>query len=207
MGTIPIFARDFKYTYEGQTLTYTVINEAQKTVETKAGSYTEGKYGQVSFTHGNEISGREYWYLKIPPTVKDGDIEYTVTKIGVCSFVGQKTLATIEIPNTIHIIDEYAFALCDHLRFVVIPNSVRKISYCAFYNCDDMQYAIVGNSVVLIEEDAFKGCVNLVKSAYPDNLQNPFSNNGGLRYRSSRLSRSPAARLRARGISPCGDPC
>ena len=35
-------ARDFTYTYEGQTLTYTVIDEDAKTCATKAGDYSQG---------------------------------------------------------------------------------------------------------------------------------------------------------------------
>lgn len=36
---LPAMARDFTYEYEGQTLTYTVINEEAKTCKTKDGVY------------------------------------------------------------------------------------------------------------------------------------------------------------------------
>ena len=47
--SLPVMARDFTYKYEGQTLTYTVIDEDAKTCMTKAG-------GGV-YSPGNNVSG------------------------------------------------------------------------------------------------------------------------------------------------------
>lgn len=74
---LPVMARDFTYTYEGQTLTYTVLDEDAKTCQTKAG------YKSGSYYAGNEVSGD----LVIPSVVKDAsDCEFTVTSIGDYAF-------------------------------------------------------------------------------------------------------------------------
>lgn len=58
-------ASDFSYTYKGQTLTYTVLNENAKTAS-------------VSRSPNRDISGK----LIIPEIVKDGNTAYTVVSIG-----------------------------------------------------------------------------------------------------------------------------
>ncbi len=49
MLTLPALASDFTYTYAGQALTYTVLDEAAKTCETKAGTNWDNA--------GNSVSG------------------------------------------------------------------------------------------------------------------------------------------------------
>ena len=69
---IPVLGRDFTYEYEGQTLTYTVIDEDAKTCKTKDGDF-------YIRTPGNKVVGN----LVIPSIAKDGEFEYTVTTISV----------------------------------------------------------------------------------------------------------------------------
>ena len=107
-------ARDFEYTYEGQTLTYTVLDEDAKTVETKAGE------GYSSDNAGNKVSGG----LVIPAHVYDGTNKYTVTALGFRAFCNCSSLTNITIANTVTTIGKYAFLNCDNLRSIIIPNSV-----------------------------------------------------------------------------------
>ena len=86
--SLPAISRDFEYTYKGQTLTYTVLDEDAKTCSTKAGDYYTGS--------GNDVSGE----LIIPEIAKDNDMEYTVKAIGDESFY-ECNLTSLTIPNTI----------------------------------------------------------------------------------------------------------
>ena len=61
-------ARDFQYEYEGQTLTYTVLDESAGTCETKAGSLESA---------GNNVAGS----LKIPAIAQDGNKSYSVITV------------------------------------------------------------------------------------------------------------------------------
>ena len=85
--TLPSFA--FEYTYEGQTLYYTVLDEDSKTVS------VEG--------FGN--SGA----LVIPEIAKDGSTEYTVTSIRAAAFRSNKGLTSVTIPNSVTEINYGAF--------------------------------------------------------------------------------------------------
>ncbi|MDE6654752.1 MAG: hypothetical protein K2K37_10240, partial [Muribaculaceae bacterium] len=80
----PMFARNFEYTYEGQTLTYTVISEEDRTCMTKEGD---------GWSPGNNVSGN----LIVPDVVLDGDTEYSVTEIGSFAFVECKGLVSVTI--------------------------------------------------------------------------------------------------------------
>lgn len=146
---LPAIARDFEYTYEGQTLTYTVLDEAAKTVETKAG----GKY----FDPGNDVSGD----LVIPDIVKDGTTVYSVISIGDLSFSLCSGLTSVNIPNSVTSIGESAFRSCRALNSVNVPNSVTTIGRVAFSGCEGLKSVTIGGSVTSIGEDAFSFCDEL----------------------------------------------
>ena len=167
---LPGIARDFTYEYEGQTLTYTVIDEDAKTCQTKAGNY----YGAA----GNSVSG----VLVIPSLAKDGDVEYAVTSISHRAFIDCSYLTSVTIPNSVNSIGNQAFNGCSRLTSVIIPNSVTEIGSEAFEDCSGLTSMIIPNSVNSIGYEAFWGCSGLIKSAYPSGLSNPFYHHTPIQY-------------------------
>ena len=118
---LPGIARDFTYEYEGQTLTYTVLDESKMTCMPKEGNYwAPGKL----YTSGNYVSGD----LVIPSIAKDGDVEFSVTRIG-----------------------EYAFCFNSDLTSVSIPSSVNKISRSAFYQCGALKDFTIEDGDITLE--------------------------------------------------------
>ncbi|MBD5302988.1 MAG: leucine-rich repeat domain-containing protein [Bacteroides sp.] len=129
---LPSFARDFSYTYEGQTLTYTVIDEEAKTCMTKEGDYNDYDY---SYSPGNRVEGT----LIIPEIVKDGENEYSVTAIGDYAFSECNSLTSVTIPDSVTSIGELAFYGCGRLTSVSIPESVTSIGISAFRECENLR--------------------------------------------------------------------
>ena len=160
LGTLmvlPSIARDFTYEYEGQTLTYTVLDEDAKTCETKGGSI---------FSGGNYVSGN----LIIPATAKDGDMEYSVTSIGMFAFSECSGLTSVTIPESVTSIGDYAFYWCSDLTSVEISNSVSSIGNNAFYQCSNLTSVSIGNSVSSIGVAAFYQCSNLTSMTIPGSV-------------------------------------
>lgn len=64
----------------------------------------------------------------------------------------------VEIPNTVEIIGNYAFADCTSLTMISIPNSVTSIGDYAFNRCTALNSVSLTNSVTSIGGFAFYGC-------------------------------------------------
>lgn len=147
---LPGIARDFTYEYEGQTLTYSILDEEAKTCGTKEGIYYED-------TPGNSVSG----VLEIPAIAKDGDVEYTVISIGDKAFYRCSDLTSVTIPNSVTSIGERAFGYCTGLTSVPFPNSVTSIGSYAFEDCSGLTSVTIPESVTSIGNHAFFDCSGL----------------------------------------------
>ncbi len=90
-------------------------------------------------------------------------------------------LTSIDIPNSVTSIDDYAFNRCSGLTSVTIPNSVTSIGESAFNRCSGLTSVTIPNSVTSIGSWAFFGCsglteVTLQSETLPSCGYGPFSN-------------------------------
>ena len=91
----------------------------------------------------------------IPPSVIYGEQLYSVTSIGRSAF-HHDNITTVEMPNSILYIKEYAFDGCNNLAFVEIPNSVIEIGEFAFGGCA-LESISIPSSVQWIYGNTFNG--------------------------------------------------
>ncbi len=74
------------------------------------------------------------------------------------------------IPNTISIIDDFAFSACFDLDSIIIPNSVTRIGKNAFEDCYSLPSITIPNSVTTIGDSAFYGCSGMTSVAIGDSV-------------------------------------
>lgn len=123
--TMPAFAADgdtFDYTYEGKTLRYTVISEADKTVK-------------MTYRYDETLKGD----LVIPEKVSCNGNYYTVIEIEEGVFMDWWGLTSVTIPNSVTTIGSYAFFDSRDLKSVIIGSSVAHIGKYAFAGCYNLK--------------------------------------------------------------------
>lgn len=173
---LPTFARDFTYTYEGQTVIYTVIDEDAKTCMTKEGSaavnedkdkdYETKDALSGNIQPGNIVSGE----LILPENPKDGQTEYTLIKIGNASFYQQRDLFYIQFPETLVEVGSNAFQGCSSLTFDEIPSSVTTIGISAFAGCESQTSITIPEGLANLGEYAFSEMKKLKRVVLFSNL-------------------------------------
>lgn len=162
LGSIlPIMARDFTY----NNMTYTVLDEKARTVETKAGS-EEDEDGETKYVAGNSA----ILDVVIPETVKDGDTEYTVTKIGDYGFVNNLFITSLELPNTLKEIGEFAFFGLMMLEEINIPDSVETLNDACFSMCLSAKSLKLPQNLEEMGMACFMGLTKLEELNLPETL-------------------------------------
>ncbi len=76
-------------------------------------------------------------------------------------------LTSVEIPNSVEIIDDFAFINCENLSSVKLPNSVKRIGQYAFSQCPNLIDINIPNSVTTIDMYAFCDCKSLTSIHIP----------------------------------------
>ena len=147
----------FRYEFQGQTITYTVLDESARTCT------VEGKFAE---SYNTDVSGS----LVLPVHPKYGDVEYTLTQIGNNAFYVCKNLTAVVIPNSVTSIGESAFDNCTSLTSVEIPNSVTSIGREAFRYCTSLTSVKLPDPVTSIGYNAFFECTSLTSVQFPNSL-------------------------------------
>lgn len=160
--SLPLFAQDFEYTYEGQSLTYTITDNAAKTCELKRAA--------------TNISGA----VIIPSSARYEGADYTVTSIGNFAFQGCSSLTEVTIPTSVKSIGDHAFNGCIGLTSFAIPNSVEAIGDFAYFN-SGFTTVNISSYVKSIGEGAFGACTNL-KAINVDNSNAYYTDVNGVLY-------------------------
>ena len=111
----------------GQTLYYNITSDSTVSVTWEAPDYIGfGVYEY--YMPGHKPSG----IINIPSTVTYGDVNYTVTNIGVRAFYRCFGITSIVIPDNVTSIDSYAFYSCSGIDSLYLGSGLTTIGNNAF---------------------------------------------------------------------------
>ena len=110
----------------------------------------------------NPLTNAHHLYIN-GEEVTEVVIPETVTLINDYAFYNCSGLTSMKIGNSVSSIGNSAFKGCSGLTEVIIGNSVTSIGYEAFRGCSGLCSVTIGNSVKLILASAFYGCNGLAK--------------------------------------------
>ena len=92
--------------------------------------------------------------------LKSIDLSHSIEVLDTMVLAGSG-LTSLDIPNSVKIINEAAVGLCNHLQSLNIPNSVKVIKAEAFKHCSELKSITIPNSVESIGWEAFYQCESL----------------------------------------------
>ena len=98
------------------------------------------------------------------------DVPEGVTNIGSCQYMRCYGLSSIQLPDSLTCIDDYAFA-CSGLSSIEIPRNVTEIMEGAFYGCADLASIKISENVRKIGCNAFEGCEKLQSIEIPAGVE------------------------------------
>ena len=99
----------------------------------------------------------------VPQMKSSVDIPNTVTTIGEFAFFECENITSIEIPNSVVTLLAGAFQSCNGLTSIEIPNSVETIDQVVFAYMDNLETVTIGSSVKTIGSNAFGGSMAITK--------------------------------------------
>ena len=110
--------------------------------------------GTLTISGTGEMFGGQPWF-EFTDIIECVIIEDGVTTIGELAFCYCSNIFSITIPNSVKIIDDYAFDNCTRLQHIEIGSSITKIGEGAFSYCDNLYTITIPESVTSIGDYAF----------------------------------------------------
>lgn len=99
--------------------------------------------------------------IVIPETITYEGTTYNVTGISENAFTGNTNIVSVEIPNSVKKIANWAFANCYNLSEISFGSSIKSIETHAFYSCTSLTEVNLPDSVEEIGISAFEESTSL----------------------------------------------
>lgn len=95
----------------------------------------------------------------------------SISKIPAHCFQNVVTLQSIEIPEGVSAIDEYAFNFCPELSTIKFPSTLKVIGKEAFYHAQKLSFKTFNEGLERIEKSAFGQVLGLEEVTMPSTLK------------------------------------
>ena len=130
----------------------------------KSGSFAEtwAKKAQVNYitdftldNNGGVLNGAQTTLLTYIGNKEKYEVPSSVNIVDDMAFAFHSELKSVIIPQSVTSIGTYAFAMCQSLTDVVLPEGITSIGEGAFYNCTSLKHVTIPSSVTSIGNGAF----------------------------------------------------
>ena len=98
------------------------------------------------------------------------DLLYKITKLPYYAYAGSD-IKSINLPNNIKDIRDFAFYSCRHLEQIKFPDNLKYIGFDVFCFCDNLKKLYIPDSVTEIGWSAFAYCDRLKYISIPKHLE------------------------------------
>ncbi len=109
-------------------------------------------------------------WLEYRDTIVSVGIEAGIEEIG--AFGHCHNLVSVEIPDTVSVIKEYAFLDCRSLITISVPKAVTEIREGVFSGCTTLPAIVLPNNITSIGNYAFQNCAALPTVVLPEKITN-----------------------------------
>lgn len=124
-------------------------------------SYQVTKAGKSGGTVAYAKTSSKSTTVKIPATVKIGNITYKITSVAARAFKNNKKISNVVMGSNIQTIGSSAFMGCTNLKTVTFGKNLISIGTGAFKNCSSLKKIKIPDKVTSIGNTAFSGCKKL----------------------------------------------
>ena len=130
----------------------------------KSGSFAEtwAKKAQVNYitdftldNNGGVLNGAQTTLLTYIGNKGKYEVPSSVNIVDDMAFAFHSELKSVIIPQGVTSIGTYAFAMCQSLTDIVLPEGITSIGEGAFYNCTSLKHITIPSSVTSIGNGAF----------------------------------------------------
>ena len=138
-----------------------------------SGEYTDEKYFEFDFSTGtlvrynSEMQGAPKEVI-IPPEAGGKPIKHIASNAFDMTV---NSVTSIVIPDSVEVIDDFAFSSNGKLEYVKMPSSLTRIGEGVFNNCYSLRDIEVYGSIISIPRNTFAGCESLETVRVPDTVQ------------------------------------
>ena len=124
--------------------------------------------GEIDLSGLDTIPGMAFAYDENITAIRFNN---TLRSIGMWAFIKAGT-TTIELPDTVESIGNYAFYLSKLKGMLQLPDSLTKLGNSAFEGCKDLEEVKIGPNLTNIPASAFAVCENLTKVTIENSQDN-----------------------------------
>lgn len=138
-----------------------------------SGEYTDEKYFEFDFSTGtlvrykSELQGAPKEVI-IPPEAGGVPLKHIASNAFDMTV---NSVTSIVIPDSVEVIDDFAFSSNGKLEYVKMPTSLSRIGEGVFNNCYSLRDIEVYGSIISIPRNTFAGCESLESVRVPDTVQ------------------------------------